>query len=491
MSDNKNIDRLFQEKFKDYEVFPEPNVWKGIENELTKKKKSRIIPLWLRYAGVAVILLLLIPIGNWVYNNNNNTPPTFPDTNIITDTDKNEDMLKENQSSDDKLNNKEDIDKTNAESNDNTNYVNSRNISGQTRDIHGQSEDKLISATPQVNRKSTNDNKTDTNKEKIEIINDDNTEIVASEQKSVKQRDIEQHEKSPKNGLKIIENQQDIEKTKIAISENIVEDSDRKSDLIEALETQNTEDKIVDVNDKKWSIGTVAGPVYMNTSSNGSPIDPALANNTKTGNNSISYGLKVNYKITNKFSLQSGIQNVDLGYNTANVSVIASSALLDNSKTNINSNLGATLQVSSTVSQVQNIETSDQSSSFGNRSPFDTSGSLDQSFSYIEVPLEAKYAIVQNKLGVNIVGGFSTYFLYDNDVSLTSFEEKTILGEATNLNNLNFSGNIGLDVNYNLSPNLYINASPMLKYQLNTFSENSDGFTSYFFGVYGGLNFRF
>ncbi len=94
MSDNKNIDRLFQEKFKDFEVFPEPNVWKGIENELTgKKKKRRIIPLWLRLAGAAAILLLLIPTGYWVYNNNN-TKPDIPNTNSITNTDKNDNLLK-------------------------------------------------------------------------------------------------------------------------------------------------------------------------------------------------------------------------------------------------------------------------------------------------------------------------------------------------------------------------------------------------------------
>ena len=132
-----------------------------------------------------------------------------------------------------------------------------------------------------------------------------------------------------------------------------------------------------------------------------------------------------------------------------------------------------------------------RSETYSQRSPFDSNGSLDQSYSYVEVPLEAKYALVQKKLGVNLVGGVSTYFLYDNNVSITSFGKKTSLGEASNLNNMNFSGNVGLDLNYNLSPNLFLNASPMLKYQLNTFSEDSGGFKPYFFGVYGGLNFRF
>ncbi|MDY7394650.1 hypothetical protein UMM65_05310 [Aureibaculum sp. 2210JD6-5] len=461
MSDNKNIDRLFQEKFKDYEVFPDPNVWKGIESELTKKKKRRIIPLWLRLAGAAAILLLLIPAGYWYFANNNNTKPAIPDTNIITDTDKNDELTKENQSSDDE--------KTkDSEKDDDSDNLNQK-----------QNDKTFITTTQQPNQKNSSNKKDNVIEENIkinEIV--ENNEGIASQQKPV-----EQQENKAENQLKILERQQNVEETKVAISEKAEDKNAKKTDLIEELKKQNTEDKITNINDKKWSIGSTIGPVYLNTSSKGSPIDPSLANNTKTGNNSISYGLKVNYKISDKFSLQSGIQNVDLGYATENVSVIASSALLDNSKTNINSDMGATLQVSSTAAQ--NSET------FSQRSPFDSNGSLDQSFSYVEVPLEAKYAIVQKKLGVNVVGGFSTYFLYDNDVSITSFGKKTSLGEASNLNDLNFSGNVGLDVNYNLSPNLYINASPMLKYQLNTFSENSGGFKPYFFGVYAGLNFRF
>lgn len=478
MSDKKNIDKLFQDKLKDYEVFPESNVWKGIENELVKKKQRRIIPLWLRFAGAAAILLLLIPTGYWFYNNNNNTNSPVPDTNIITNTDKNDASIKQNQSTDDNTNiNEDEINDNDIEKDDDTDK--------NSQDIHGQTREKLITTTQQPKPKNKATKKDDDNSKNIKITNtNDNIEVVTSEQKIVKQQEVEQAEDKATNQLKMLDEQHEAEETKVAISETKVEENDTKSDIIQELENQKSDEKIADANIRKWSVGTVAGPVYMNTSSQGSPIDPSLTNNTKSGNNSISYGLKVNYKISNKFSLQSGIQNVDLGYATQNVSVMASSALLDKSKTNITSDLGATIQVSSTdYSQI--------SETFVNRSPFDTDGSLNQSFSYVEVPLEAKYAIVQRKLGVNVVGGFSTYFLYDNYVSITSFGKKTSLGEASNLNDINFSGNVGLDVNYNISKSLYINASPMLKYQLNTFSENSGGFKPYFFGVYAGLNFRF
>ena len=40
MSDKKHIDRLFQEKFKDFDVTPNDKVWEGIEARLDKKKKK-------------------------------------------------------------------------------------------------------------------------------------------------------------------------------------------------------------------------------------------------------------------------------------------------------------------------------------------------------------------------------------------------------------------------------------------------------------------
>jgi hypothetical protein len=69
MNDRKNIERLFQEKFKDFEVIPPPGVWEGIASQLEKKKeKRRIFPFWFnaKAAGIAAALVL----GLFVLNNN-------------------------------------------------------------------------------------------------------------------------------------------------------------------------------------------------------------------------------------------------------------------------------------------------------------------------------------------------------------------------------------------------------------------------------------
>ena len=52
MKENKNIERLFQEKFKDFEALPPEESWDIIANRLNKKKK-RIVPLWFQLSGIA------------------------------------------------------------------------------------------------------------------------------------------------------------------------------------------------------------------------------------------------------------------------------------------------------------------------------------------------------------------------------------------------------------------------------------------------------
>ncbi|HEY0090988.1 MAG TPA: hypothetical protein VGB43_00755, partial [Flavobacterium sp.] len=72
MTERKNIDRLFQEKFKDFEVDPPEQAWENIEAELQKKeRKRRVIPLWFRLGGIAAALIIGIFILTWIVGNKN------------------------------------------------------------------------------------------------------------------------------------------------------------------------------------------------------------------------------------------------------------------------------------------------------------------------------------------------------------------------------------------------------------------------------------
>ena len=86
---------------------------------------------------------------------------------------------------------------------------------------------------------------------------------------------------------------------------------------------------------------------------------------------------------------------------------------------------------------------------------------------------------------------FSTLLLNRDEVFVEMNNFSQSLGSSNNLRSVNFSGNIGLDLDYSIRKNLYINVSPMFKVQTNTFSKNSGSIQPYYLGVYTGLNYKF
>ena len=68
MEEKKYIDRLYQEKFKDFEASPRKDLWKDIAEKLKEEEKRKpLIPLWWsRIAGVAAILTLVLLLGDWL-----------------------------------------------------------------------------------------------------------------------------------------------------------------------------------------------------------------------------------------------------------------------------------------------------------------------------------------------------------------------------------------------------------------------------------------
>ncbi len=468
MGEKKNIDRLFQEKFKDCEVFPDPSVWKNIEEQLMKKKKRRIIPLWLQIGGAAAILLLLVSTGFWIYNQNPNAIKQ-PNEIIITDIDKPNQI-------------KPAI--TPAKEDDSI-IIFKDNVGNKEEYISTKSGLKTNQSKSLVTKSNNKIDKPTTQEKKIKALFKGNIAINEAQKDVINPRKEKLTKSKEDKIADVVKEKLDSEKVVIAQEKTLINQPNTKTDIQKEIEKRTEKETITKNTLDKWSIGSIVAPVYYNTLSSGSPIDPALASNDKNSNGSISYGLKVNYKISDKFSLQSGINTLELGYSTENVAALISSSLLTGSNTNVNTNIeGVSVAAISTA----NLQNSDIS---GQRSSFDTSGNLDQTLGYVEIPLEIKYNLLEKKLGVNVIGGFSTYFLYENKVSITSFGKTSRLGEASNINSLNFSGNLGVDFDYNISKKLYINISPMFKYQFNTFSKNSGGFKPYYLGVYTGLNFRF
>ena len=85
MKERKNIDRLFQEKFKNFEAHPSDRVWENILSAKAKKENRKIAPLWLRLGGIAAALAILFTVGTIFWSTPENDTPLV-DTNMPVQT---------------------------------------------------------------------------------------------------------------------------------------------------------------------------------------------------------------------------------------------------------------------------------------------------------------------------------------------------------------------------------------------------------------------
>lgn len=490
MKNKKNLERLFQEQFKDFNENPPEIVWENIQEKLQEKeKKRRVIPIWWRLGGIAALFMLGILGIRSLYDSNTisvenpvviekNRSPKNP---ILTPQ---ENPIKEGE-------NVSQAENENASKTTTNSLIEVKSNSRFEKNIPNESSNQIVNVnTKTLNKKtSLKANNPNQNADKQESIAQSNLakNINSTEAKNQKNKselssnsNTEKSEK-PKNDkpFELIENPLVQQKNTVdstqtsALAENQVEPN-----ALEELLKEKEEDQKPKVEPKlnRWQISTAVAPVYLGSSSNGSPIDADFANNPKDYKNTISYGLGVNYDVNQKFSLRTGVSNLSLSYATEDVYFYP----------NINARGITTLNYSS-----QGAPINVQDFSANNEIQVVQNGAITQQMNYIEVPFELTYKVLDKKFGIQLISGFSTLFLNNNDLMVVSEGFSAQLGEATNLNQIHFSTNVGLGFRYIFWKSFQANFEPTFKYQLNTFSSNDGGFQPYFIGLYSGISYRF
>lgn len=440
MDDYKNIDRLFQEKLKNLETVPSPEIWDAIEAKLQKKKKRRVLPFWW-YSGIAGVLIIGILI---VFNKNKTqSNDIFNDVPVIV-----EEKKEENKKTLFKEVPKIEIDTIDTEivykKNNNSGILeNKKENKSQTKQ-----EENLIN-TNFIHKKST------------AFIN-------------------KKEEKNSEEGF-LPDKKIAIEKEQLVAKNDSVFNIEKKKDFLAEVKKM---DSIKDVKsiEKKWSVIPTVAIVNSNSFSKTSPLDQSLASNT-SGDNSISYGVRVDYKLNNKWSLQTGFFKRNLDFSTNNLSVVSNVSGSNFKNVNYNSDVSFILI---------NNEFSSNSAFLSGANITEQKVNLKQTFGYVEIPIEVKYTLInKQKFNTKLVSGFSTLFLNNNNILLETLNASKTIGRATNLNSINFSGNLGVDFNYSLNSKLNFNITPMFKVHMNTFSNKANGFQPYTIGIYSGLSYKF
>ncbi|MFV0565804.1 MAG: hypothetical protein ACK5NB_08235 [Flavobacteriaceae bacterium] len=465
MKENKNIDRLFQERFKDFEATPGDAVWKNIEAKLHKKEEKRAIPIWWRFAGAAAVLLLFLLVGINYFKSPNgvqvvdteqktNTPSLEEENNAVTTT-RSPQTPKEN-------------------------IENGKPTKNFTLE-----KNKATIANTQTPKTNEKQNTVGTKTQPTTNNQQPTTVALTNTIEKNKQQTINSQNKIAENNQQPTTNNQQLEHNAIAKTDTPNKEKTNKPSIEEAIEQATEIAKTKTDKTPRWSVAPNVAPVYFNSLGEGSSIDAQFNNSPKTGEVNMSYGINASYAVNSKLRIRTGVNKVKLGYNTNDVVVFESASAKTSALKNIN------MQTSGTFSDVSAI--SSQNLTAKGKSPTSfLNTSINQSFGFIEVPLELEYAVLDKKLGINVIGGFSSLFLSDNQV-FSEFDggNKTLMGEANNINEVSYSANLGLGFNYKVSKTINFNLEPMFKYQVNTFENTSGDFKPFFVGVYTGFAIKF
>ncbi|RCS28330.1 hypothetical protein DUT90_00625 [Polaribacter sp. WD7] len=443
--ENKNIDKLFQEKLMNLETVPNQRVWNNIQAKLPQKKR-RIVPFWWYTGGVAALFLLaffLFPIHN------TSTILEQKNTKIIV---------------------------TDAPKELNTNTTLHKEVLDRLSSEKEELKEKKVVAKKVLPRKK-HINTTTKNIEKKKLVSTKNAMekvFLADNQSNTNVKEISESKK---------------EKVKNSIKSNaeiiITKPKEKKSNSIDFTKAIEKNDSIFTETskNKKWSIAPVFAVLSSNSFSKKLPVNQNLSNSIQ-GENSFSYGVQIGYQINSKWTIRSGVHIQETRFTNNNLPLISiasnsffSSIVFDNNNFSTQQSTNG-----STDSELGNTP-------FANSTAL--TGDLSQNYGYIEVPVEVKYNFYSTKkFNSEVVGGFSSLFLNTNEVNInTAFQSSS--GELNNLNAINFSGNFGFDFNYLFSKNWSLNLNPMFKAQLNTFNENSNSLSPFNIGVYTGLKYQF
>ena len=427
MEEKKYIDRLYQEKFKDFEASPRKDLWKDIAEKLKEEEKRKpLIPLWWsRIAGVAAILTLVLLLGDWLRQPVSN-PAVTSDEEVF------------------RIQEPQDIE---------------------------------LAAGPEVSEE-----------EKTEVFSNGNIEISKPETRfSNLLAEISSLTASGIRKYNSAENNTSDLKIKEEGEESL--QPEKKSLSQEVLENQLKEEKVIgSTDDGKIEFSTHAAPIYYGNLKSGNFIDPRFDGNSNAGEITYSYGVNISYKLSEKLRIRSGVSKVTMSHNTNDIAFHAVLNPRSLEAVDYNEDLGMrVLEGSITWKGSPEPIASSIKSSINNISR----GRLNQKIGFIEVPVEVEYALIKNKFSVNLIGGASTLFLDDNSISISSGNIATELGQANNLNEVSFSTNIGLGLDYKVSEKFRLNLEPMFKYQINTFDASTGTYQPYYIGVYSGFSYKF
>jgi hypothetical protein len=466
LAEEKNIDQLFQEKLGDYQKTPPQFLWNNIESKLDLQQRTHRIIQLIR-VGVAAAVMLAFLAGWWILNQ---TSPNIPVESKMAGTiiQKTETSIPAN---DEQPLNQGAISKESA------------NESSEKSPVE-QNEPKREQYKPSISSIATFAPNTS-------FLNK-TSEASLVEKKDPILVDVEKEFLSHfQNNLKLIKqlsawissfnnipNQIDTLRVNKPVYQVNKQYTISNTIYSPGAKTESTNKK------GKWSVSAGITPVFT------TQIDNAVysSRQTTSNENSVSGNLMAGYRLGNRVIVKSGIIYSQVKQMTKNVNFTSGGPSSDF--------FGKTLMANTPSGKVNLSKISaskyEMSLAYSSSTLSGFQSDLKQDFSYIEIPVQATYKILNRKFYVGVNGGISTNILVANKADLFDNGQKINSGETSRLRNVSYSGAVGLELGYDLGNRITLTVEPRIKHFLTSLSSNNAvDFKPYQLNIVTGVTYSF
>lgn len=518
MEHSKDIGKLIKDTLGTAQVSPSDAVWKRIDHSLETKRKKRVFIIWFAVISVALSLLLfyiffkssvsktdfpsVITNTNPVKNNQtekgpNSTKHLLKNTNDTMPLFESEKAFNENSSQNNSvpLNKKESKNSTNSDTQDyknsvdknsktnrknfNKNTVNNLNKSSRTatktdKNTSEINDKKMKNKALSVSSNNSNSNENSSNSNLEDNKNSNTEEFTEINDKSLTRsgKFLIERQKRKDSIAKIREAKKDsIAKLRKKIEKTLAENEEAKTDSI----SEQSNEKV------KINVTLISALQNSSLTNTGSLINSQLDNLNSKGALNFNYGASLNF-IGNRYMYSIGILKTRISYQTLNAPVLEPfNEIIKGQEASL---YPENILESSTL----NIDSQIDYSKFDRFKNSDSSITLEHTIDYIEVPLQITYFLTEKRLGFQVFGGVSGYFLSKNTlVAENSSGEKLTIGSANNLSDISLSLNVGAGVYYNISKTFTFEVNPSFKYLYNPTNTKSTAGSVLLFGIYTGI----
>ncbi len=282
---------------------------------------------------------------------------------------------------------------------------------------------------------------------------------------------------------------------------------------------QNTKNYRQQKNEEKgWIVGAHLSPGYSSQTTEYSAQYAAdLDYSGENGTGNMGGGISIQYKTNKRLRIESGVyyaQNSQRSANSPNRLFAANPGFdylivqPENAKiTGPEPSFSNTVRTGNegismnSTAGVINMETTPKGASVsaygenlnaGTSNTLTTNGAFSQEFEFVEIPFYLRYSLLNKKFGIEVLGGINAGVVVGNNAYIDNNFGKQNVGSTEDISSLNFSGTLGLGLNYGLGKHFSLAMEPRVNYYLSSINSNPDvNYKPYRIAFFTGIYYEF